>query len=117
MTPPAIGRIRHRKTFEELSRTPYRARKGPVRAAYVPSEPEAPFPLVGYAVSRRCGNAVVRSQMRRRMRAAALEVATVLRPGAYLISGRPEAATLGYQELAAAVRCALIRAAAAEESR
>lgn len=114
MTTPAIGRIHQRALFRQLSQTPFRGAKGPVRAAFVLPEPQTSFPLVGYAISRRCGSAVVRNRLRRRMRAAAAAAAPELRCGAYLVSSRPEAVSLGYEELAAAVRCALIRAAAAE---
>lgn len=116
MTTPAIGRIRHRRLFDQLSRSGYRATSGPVRAAYVPAETGVSFPLVGYAISRRCGGAVVRNQVRRRMRAAATAAAPELRRGVYLISGRPGVATLEYEELAAAVRGALVGAATAKES-
>lgn len=117
MASPAIGRIRHRRLFGELSRSTRRATQGPVRAAYVPAQSGTPFPLVAYAVSKRCGNAVARNRIRRRMRAAAAAAAPELRQGAYLISSRPEVATCDYEELAAAVRSALIRAASTEESR
>jgi ribonuclease P protein component len=117
VAPPAIGRIRQRRLFGELSRTTHRAAQGPVRAAYVPAQSGLPFPLVAYVVSKRCGNAVARNRIRRRMRAAAAAAAPELRRGAYLISSRPEVATCNYEELAAAVRSVLVRAASTEESR
>lgn len=117
MTTPAIGRIRHRRLFDQLSHSPHRATSGPVRAVYVPAETGWEFPLVGYAINRRCGGAVVRNRVRRRMRAAAAAVAPDLRRGAYLISVRPGVTALEYKELAAAVRGALVGAAAVKESR
>jgi ribonuclease P protein component len=51
---------------------------------------------VAFAVGRRVGPAVVRNRLRRRLRAelTGLSRAGTLQPGCYLVSLRPEAATL-----------------------
>lgn len=54
---------------------------------------------VGYAVSRRVGNAVVRNRVRRRLRSAVREIEH-LPPGMYLIIPRPAAARTAYAALA-----------------
>ena len=57
---------------------------------------------VAYGVSRRVGTAVDRNRVRRRLRAAMLEVSRDghgLSSGAYLVLVRPEAGTTPYPEL------------------
>ena len=56
-------------------------------------------PHVAYAIDKRCGNAVQRNQLRRRLRALVGEVASDLVPGAYLIRTEPDAASLTFAEL------------------
>ena len=58
---------------------------------------------MAYAIGRTVGGAVVRNRVRRRLRAAVAEIGPQLRPGAYLFGARPEAATVPYRELKAAV--------------
>jgi ribonuclease P protein component len=70
---------------------------------------------VAYAVGRAAGKAVVRNRVRRRLRSAVAEIEPQLRPGAYLFGAGPEAATIPYPELKAAVSevvTAVIRAPA-----
>lgn len=74
-------------------------------------------PRVAYSVGRRVGPAVVRNRVRRRLRAIVAEAVRpsgelAPGPGAYLISVRPEAATLPFAALEAAVHGALARLAA-----
>jgi ribonuclease P protein component len=67
-------------------------------------------PRVAFAVGRPVGSAVVRNRVRRRLRAALIERRSGpqgLPPGAYLLSATPEAATMSYEELNAAVAGAL----------
>ena len=101
MTNPAVGRIREHSTFRALRRRCGRASAGPIRVAYVPplAAASATFPQVAYAIGRRHGNAVTRNRLRRRLRAAAAAVAEEVPTGAYLVTARPEAATLAYPEL------------------
>jgi ribonuclease P protein component len=60
-------------------------------------------PRVAFAVPRRVGPAVVRNQIRRRIRSALrtlMKISPLLvPPGAYLISVRPDAQTRTYAEL------------------
>ncbi len=116
MAAKAVGRLRRRQVAS-LRSSPFRGRYGPLRAVYAP-DPEAAFALVGFAVGRRCGRAVQRNRLRRRLRAAVAEVAPELAAGAYLLATDPEAAGSPYRELREAVRGALIRAGeAASKSR
>jgi ribonuclease P protein component len=112
VTSPTLGRITERSTFEALRRPAGRSRRGAVHVSYTPvtaAEDEA-FPLVGYAISRRCGNAVTRNRLRRRLRAIARELAPELAPGAYLVRTDPGATSLGHGELVDAVERAMASA-------
>ena len=66
---------------------------------------EAPVPRVAYAVGRRCGGAVVRNRIRRRLRSIVREIE--LAPGDYLLGAGPEAAVLPYDELRRSVAAAV----------
>ena len=62
-------------------------------------------PRVAFAVGRRCGGAVVRNRVRRRLRAAVRESRELLEPGhAYLFAAAPHAAVATYGEIRDAVR-------------
>jgi ribonuclease P protein component len=115
-----IWRVRDRATFEALRRQGRRVRRGPVTVVHVPAEQ---LPVVGptahgarrpqshvraaFAVSRKVGHAVVRNRLRRRLRAIVHELergavddgTTGLAPGAYLLTVRPEARALSYDDL------------------
>jgi ribonuclease P protein component len=73
-----IWRIRDRGTFARLSRDGRRVRAGALWCTYVP-DPSLTPPHVAFAIGRAVGPAVVRNQVRRRLRAllssAALELA------------------------------------------
>lgn len=113
MATRAVGRLRGRALFQALRHTPHVAVRGPIRVAFVQPCGDGPFPLIGYAVGRRCGRAVQRNRLRRRIRSAAIAAVPQLAPGAYLVSSGPEASAFGYPELAMAVRAALLAACAA----
>ena len=69
---------------------------------------------VAFAIGRRVGPAVARNRLRRQLRAAVREIDVEtggLRPGAYLVSLRPEAARRPYAELRSDVGAALAAAA------
>jgi len=70
-------------------------------------------PRVAYAVGKRVGGAVQRNHLRRRLRAAVVEVAPDVRPGAYLVAAGPEADGIGFEELKRIVAAAM--ASASEE--
>jgi len=106
---PRPGRIRSRRIFAELRRSPDRGRCGPLSASFV-RLPGGERPLVGYAVGRRVGNAVVRNRLRRRMRAVLQELAAGLPPGAYLVTAGSGATSLSAAELRGALEEALRRA-------
>ncbi|MHB8220185.1 MAG: ribonuclease P protein component [Acidimicrobiales bacterium] len=112
MTGPTVGRIRERQAFQQLRRPEGRGRRGPIRVAFVSSEAQGREPevQVAYAIGRRCGNAVQRNRLRRRLRAAVREVAGGVRPGKYLVYGSIEVAGLDYREIVKGVDEAMDRA-------
>ena len=75
-----------------------------------PSEPPGVFPQVGYVIGKRCGNAVTRNTLRRRMREASRTLASELPPGYYLLRADPSAALRPGAQLRADVAEALRRA-------
>ncbi len=98
--PPSLGliwRVNRRDTFAALARG-RRHRQGPLTVSWVSGNPAEP-PRVAYAIGRKVGSAVVRNQLRRRLRMLTREAAPLLRPGAYLISVGPEGALLSYERL------------------
>lgn len=119
MTGPTVGRIRDRKAFQQLRRPEGRGRRGPIRVAFVSFRPRIDEPglQVAYAVGRRCGNAVQRNRLRRRLRAAVREVAGGARPGKYLLNASVEVAGLGYSELVRGVGQAMDQASDPERRR
>jgi ribonuclease P protein component len=66
---------------------------------------------VAFAVSRRCGGAVQRNKIRRRLRGAVGELADGLLPGTYLVRTDPAVAATSYQELVGRLRECLARIA------
>jgi ribonuclease P protein component len=108
-----VGRIRTRAAFKELQRAGSRGSSGPVRATFVPVDPSTPgvYPQVGYAIGKRCGNAVTRNALRRRMREATRSVAPTLPRGIYLLRAEPTVAARPTDQLSADVAQALQRAA------
>jgi ribonuclease P protein component len=67
-------------------------------------------PCVAYAIDKRCGNAVHRNLLRRRLRAIVSEVVSDLSPGAYLVRTEPAAQDLSFQELRLVVAQTVIAA-------
>jgi ribonuclease P protein component len=67
-------------------------------------------PHVAYAIDKRCGNAVHRNLLRRRLRAIVADVARDLHPGAYLVRTEPAAQELSFQDLASIVAPTVVAA-------
>jgi ribonuclease P protein component len=105
--PQAVGliwRIRERSVFARLSQDGARARAGVLWCTFLP-DPSASPPRVAFAIGRAVGPAVVRNQVRRRLRAllsAAPEDRT-LPPGWYLVGGRPSVAARTFPQLSSDV--------------
>lgn len=93
-----IGRVRDKRTFDELRRSRRRVRRGPLSVSFVPGGP-GDQPRVAYAIGKRAGGAVQRNRLRRRLRALVAELAPQLAPGAYLIGAAAEALPLSHGEL------------------
>lgn len=73
---------------------------------------DRPDPHVGFVVSKAVGGAVVRNQVRRRLRGAVVEQRGSLPPGAdVVVRALPPAATASYATLADELRSALATAA------
>jgi len=109
VTSRPVGRIRQRSTFVALRRPAGRSASGPLRVSWVPGDPSDPFPLVSYAIGRRCGNAVQRNRLRRRLRAVVGQCQ--IPPGSYLVIADRSAADLGFSDLASTVGSAMNSAA------
>jgi ribonuclease P protein component len=107
-----IDAVRDRTTFRALAHSPARIRRGPIRIAYVPGTGDAV--AVGYVVSKRCGTAVRRNRIRRRLRAA-LREAGPLHAGCYLVTAAPETATYPFSQLVGCVRGAATDAAGGDD--
>ena len=112
-----VGRIQTRAAFAQVQRARSRASSGPVRASFVPAEAAAPglYPQVGYAIGKKCGNAVVRNTLRRRMREVARSEAHQLPRGLYLLRVEPAAARAVPAQFRVDVAQALHRAGRASQ--
>jgi ribonuclease P protein component len=113
---PRPGPIRSQRVFAALRQSPARGRSGPIGVSFAQVR-ESEGPLVGYAVSRRVGAAVVRNRLRRRIRVVMRDLAPSLEAGAYLISAAPGATVVGTTELREAVTRATQLALARREGK
>lgn len=99
--PPSVSltwRLRGRAAFKSLHQGKT-FRSGPLSLAWLPGPSTTP-PSVGYAISKRVGNAVARNLLRRRLREL-VKRPPGLPPGLTLIRARPEAAQLTFAALGA----------------
>lgn len=100
-----IWRVRRRDTIAALRRS--RAfRAGPLTVRWIPGDPGTPV-QVAFSIPRSVGSAVARNRLRRRLRAAAAEVAPALPGGALLVGVSPAAAQLDWPDLLAALEAAV----------
>jgi ribonuclease P protein component len=113
---PRPGPIRSQRVFAALRQSPARGRSGPIGVSFAQVR-GSEGPLVGYAVSRRVGAAVVRNRLRRRIRVVMRDLAPSLEAGAYLISAAPGATMVGTTELREAVTRATQLALARREGK
>ena len=99
----SVGRLTTKATFAALQRSRRRGRCGPVHAVFAPALEGAsdafPQVRVGYAVGKRCGSAVERNTLKRRMREVARATAPSLPSGSYLLRLSPEAGSAGARPL------------------
>jgi ribonuclease P protein component len=70
---------------------------------------------VAYAIPKQVGGAVVRNRVRRRLRAAVDQVASVMAPGDYLVGADAIAASTAFDELIHSLRTSLRAAGALRE--
>ena len=99
MTRRPVDPVVSSATFREFRKPDARARRGPIRVAFVSTGGHLDRPQVAFAVSKRCGGAVERNRIRRRLRAALAQVTPPIERGAYLIGTDPEVADLSFDQL------------------
>ncbi len=109
--PRTTAPLSARRTFAALRTNGRRGATPLCRVSFLREEADR-TPRVAYAIARRCGTAVARNRIRRRLRAALDELAADLGPGAYLITPDPSCRTAPFDEVRGALREALRRAGA-----
>ncbi len=103
-----MERLSKRSDFEELKKAGRRFAGRNVSIFFAKRDSEGPV-LVGFAISKKVGNAVVRNRIRRRLRAISASTEVTLIPGSYLIAVKPSVKESGYLELKADVTSVLRR--------
>ena len=99
MAPRHVGRVVARSTFAALRRPSGRAKNGPLQAVFSPLDDHQERAQVAFAVSKRCGGAVERNRIRRRLRSAVELISPPPRPGAYLVRTDPSVGQETFQDL------------------
>ena len=87
-----------RRSFVALRKSPHRGRSGPIQVSFVSLEEDDEV-QVAFAISKKCGGAVQRNLIRRRLRGAASEILVGHPTGAYLVRTEPAARDCSYSEL------------------
>ena len=105
-----VARVVARSTFGALRRPTGRGRSGPISVLYAAVPAPDGRPQAAFAVSKRCGGAVDRNLIRRRLRAATELLADQMGPGAYLIRTDPEVAGLSFEQVIHSLSQAIGRA-------
>lgn len=105
-----VGPVASQATFRALARPAGRARSGPFSVRWAPLDADGELTQVSYAVSKRCGGAVLRNRIRRRTKAAIRQISQGIPAGAFLITTEPEVATMEFaamrEDLESALRAA-----------
>jgi ribonuclease P protein component len=98
---PAVGRLRARADFLAVRRG--EKRRGPLFLLEVLARDGTAEPRVGYTITRKVGNAVVRNRIRRRLKEAVrTHAGDDMMPGHdYVIVGRGEALTAPFGRIKA----------------
>lgn len=106
----SVTRLRGRTSFLDIRRKGVRTRAGAIGIAFLAQDGEGSA-RVGYAVTRRVGNAVTRNRVRRRLQAALSELVRrgdlTLRSGLYVIMPSPGVVPMGFPQLRDALAVAL----------
>jgi ribonuclease P protein component len=101
------GRVRSRAEFTALRERGVRSRNRSVRVTYLTGAAEV---RIAFAIGRSVGTAVARNRLRRRLRAALVDLTPP--PGTYLVAADRAAATRSSAELRAELAGAVAEVAA-----
>ena len=93
------ARVRTRRQFARLARTSRRGRSGPLAIHYCEAVDSSEEVAAAFAIPTTVGSAVVRNQIRRRLRAALDERSEHLPDGLYLIRCEKLTKDLSYDQL------------------
>jgi len=108
---PAENRLRHNRAFERIYREGSTVGEQHVVLHVLASADQASPALVGFAVSRKVGNAVARNRVRRRLREIVRTELRRLRAGEQIVvAARASAGRATFVQLAASLRRALSKA-------